>query len=462
MAAERGPAYREWLARRTVAVVGLARSGVAAARLIRHLGGRVLASDSNAREALTPEALELERLGCALFAGGHPEAAFAGADLVVVSPGVPLELPALEAARGRGVPIIGELELGWRAMEADLIAITGTNGKTTTTALTGELAAGTMRPVLVGGNIGTPLCAEALDFPADGLVVAEASSFQLNTTVELRPRVAAVLNLTPDHLDRHKTFERYVDAKAKIFANQTVADCAVLNADDAATAALASRTRARVVWFSRLRALDHGVFVQDGRIVAKLNSHVEAICPLAEITLRGQHNVENVLAATACALWTGLSPEAIRAGIGAFRGVSHRIELVAEERGVVYYNDSKGTNVASTIKALESFTEPIVLIAGGKGKGQDFSPLADAARGRVRQAVLIGVDRPAVRAALEPAGVPCADAASMRDAVAAARSHARAGDVVLLSPACASFDMFDNYEHRGEVFMALVHELTRA
>src|SRR5215470_1723835 len=255
MTAERGPAYREWLARRTVAVVGLARSGVAAARLIRGLGGRVLASDSNAREALLPGAIELERLGCALFPGGHPEAAFTGADLVVVSPGVPLELPALEAARGRGVPIIGELELGWRVMEADLIAITGTNGKTTTTALTGELAAGTMRPVLVGGNIGIPLSARALGFPADGLVVAEVSSFQLDTTERLRPRVAAVLNLTPDHLDRHGTFERYVDAKAKIFAHQTPADCAVLNADDTAMAALSSRTRARLIWFSRLRAL---------------------------------------------------------------------------------------------------------------------------------------------------------------------------------------------------------------
>ena len=462
MTAERGPAYRQWLAQRTVAVVGLARSGVAAARLVRRLGGRVLASDSGARESLTPEAVQLEALGCALFAGGHPGAAFAGAELVVVSPGVPLELPALEAVRARGVPIIGELELGWCVMEADLIAITGTNGKTTTTALTGELAAGTMRPVLVGGNIGTPLCAQALDFPADGLVVAEASSFQLDTTERLRPRVAVVLNLTPDHLDRHQTFERYVDAKAKIFANQTSVDCAVLNADDAATVALASRTQAGVLWFSRVQALARGVFVRDGWVVAKLNGHVEKICPLAEITLRGQHNVENVLAATACALWTGLSPDAIRRRIGVFRGVSHRIERVDEERGVVYYNDSKGTNVASTIKALESFTEPVVLIAGGKGKGQDFTPLATAARGRVRQAVLIGVDRPAIRAALEAAGVSCADATSMREAVATARSLARAGEVVLLSPACASFDMFDNFEHRGDVFMAAVHELTHA
>ena len=460
MAGERGAAYRQWLAERTTAVVGLARSGVAAARLIRRLGGRVLASDSGARESLSAEARDLEHLGCALWTGGHPEAAFAGADLVVVSPGVPLELPALEAARARGVPVIGELELGWRVMEADLIAITGTNGKTTTTALTGELVGGTVRPLLVGGNIGTPLCAHALDFPADGLVVAEASSFQLDTTELLRPRVAAVLNVTPDHLDRHKTFERYVLAKSRIFANQTPADCAVLNADDPVAASLAPRTRARVLWFSRLTPLDHGVFVRDGWIVAKLNGHVEEICPLGEIPLRGQHNVENVLAAAACALWTGLSPKSIRRGIGAFRGVAHRIERVLDERGVTYYNDSKGTNVASTIKALESFTEPLILIAGGKGKGQDFGPLGQAARGRVRQAVLIGADRAQIRAVLEAAGVPCVDAGSLQEAAAAARSLAGVGDVVLLSPACASFDMFDSYEHRGEVFKTIVHELT--
>ena len=462
MAGERGAAYRQWLAERTTAVVGLARSGVAAARLIRRLGGRVLASDSGARESLSAEARNLEHLGCALWTGGHPDAAFADADLVVVSPGVSLELPALEAARARGVPVIGELELGWRVMEADLIAITGTNGKTTTTALTGELVGGTVRPLLVGGNIGTPLCAHALDFPADGLVVAEVSSFQLDTTELLRPRVAAVLNVTPDHLDRHKTFERYVEAKTKIFANQTPADCAVLNADDPVAASLAPRTRARVLWFSRLTPLDHGVFVRDAWIVAKLNGHVEEICPLGEIPLRGQHNVENVLAAAACALWTGLSPESIRRGIGAFRGVAHRIERVLAERGVTYYNDSKGTNVASTIKAIESFAEPVILIAGGKGKGQDFGPLGQAARGRVRQAVLIGADRAPIRAVLEAAGVPCMDAGSMQEAVAAARSLAGVGDVVLLSPACASFDMFDSYEHRGEVFKTAIRELSHA
>ncbi len=456
---ERGQAYRRWLAARTVSVVGLAKSGVAAARLIRRLGGRVLASDAGARETLSADARGLEDLGCAVWAGGHPDRAFQEAELVVVSPGVPLDIPALKAVRARGVPIIGELELAWRVMEADLIAITGTNGKTTTTALTGELLSGQVRPVLVGGNIGTPLSDRAADFPADGLVVAETSSFQLETTDRFRPRVAAVLNLTPDHLDRHVTFERYVEAKSRIFANQTEADCAVLNRDDPATATLASRAPGGVLWFSRLQPLAHGVFLREGGIVAKLNGHVEGICPVTEIRLRGLHNVENVLAATACALWTGMAPETIRRGIAAFRGVAHRIERVYDDRGVVYYNDSKGTNVASTIKALESFTEPVILIAGGKGKGQDFTPLAAAARGRVRQAILIGVDRDTLRGPLAAAGIPLEDAESMEDAVRRAQGAAHVGDVVLLSPACASFDMFQNFEHRGDVFKAAVRHL---
>jgi UDP-N-acetylmuramoylalanine--D-glutamate ligase len=455
----RGVPYRESLAGKTTAVVGLAKSGVAAARLLRRLGVRVLASDSSPLESLTEEARALDREGCTLWAGGHPDAAFVGADLVVVSPGVPLELPALASVRARGVPIIGELELAWRVMEADAIAITGTNGKTTTTALTGELLRTQVRPVLVGGNIGIPLAEHAIEFPGDGIVVVETSSFQLDTVDLFRPRVAAVLNITPDHLDRHGTFERYVDAKARIFANQGPTDCAVLNADDPVTAGLAGRVRGRVIWFSRLTTLTHGVFIYDGWIVAKLNGSTERICPVGEITLRGQHNVENVLAATACALWTGMGPSAIRRGIAAFRGVAHRIERVHDDRGVVYYNDSKGTNVDSTIKALESFTEPVVLIAGGKGKGQDFAPLAEAARGRVRGAVLIGQDRDRIRTALEATDIPVETADSMDDAVRRARDVARVGDVVLLSPACASFDMFRNFEHRGDVFKSAVRAL---
>jgi UDP-N-acetylmuramoylalanine--D-glutamate ligase len=458
--ATRGQAYLRSLAGRRVTVFGLAKSGVAAARLLRAVGADVVGTDAKPVAALGREVAGLAELGVRLVTGpGDPMAAFADADLVVVSPGVPLDAHPLTTLRARQVPIIGELELGWRATEADTIAITGTNGKTTTTALTGSVLTLQPRPVLVAGNIGTPLAAHALAFPADGLVVCEVSSFQLETTEHFQPRVAVVLNLSPDHLDRHGTLEAYADAKARIFANQTSADCAVLNADDEATRALASRTSAPVVWFSRRRELSHGVFVRDGRIAAKLNGHVEDICPLSEIFLRGQHNVENVLAATACALWTGVSPAAIRAAVGRFRGVAHRIEWVRDLAGVKYYNDSKGTNVDSTLRALESFAEPIVLIAGGKGKGQAWGPLAAAARGRVAHAVLIGEDAAKIGAALTDAGVPVTFSRSLQDAVDRARALATPGSIVLLSPACASFDMFDNFEHRGDAFKKTVERL---
>ncbi|MBI1847459.1 MAG: UDP-N-acetylmuramoyl-L-alanine--D-glutamate ligase [Candidatus Rokubacteria bacterium] len=447
------------MAGRRVAVVGLARSGVAAARLLARAGAEVVATDAKPLSALGPEARELATHGVTVLAGQAGGAAARAAELVVVSPGVPLRSPQLAEARAAGVPVIGELELGWRATEAEAIAITGTNGKTTTTALSGALLAGQRRPVLVAGNIGAPVAAAAADLPAHGLLVLEVSSFQLETIQAFAPRVAAVLNVTPDHLDRHGSMAAYVDAKARIFANQAETDCAVLNADDEVTAALARRTRARPVLFSRRRLLDRGVFVRDAWIVARLNGHLEEICPVAEIFLRGQHNVENVLAATACALWTGLAPEAIRRGIAAFRGVAHRIELVRELGGVKYYNDSKGTNVASTIKALESFPEPVVLIAGGVGKGQDFAPLAEAARGRVARAVVIGQAGPEIGAVLARAGIPVVAQDTLAHALEAARAAAPAGGVVLLSPACASFDMFDNYEHRGDVFKDLVRGL---
>jgi UDP-N-acetylmuramoylalanine--D-glutamate ligase len=457
--ATRGRAWLASLAGRRVTVVGLARSGIAAARLLHDIGARVTGLDTRPLAALGREAAALHDAGVPILSGGPDAAAFADAVLVVVSPGVPLDSPQLAPARVAGLPIIGELELGWRAMEAETIAITGTNGKTTTTALTGALLAEQPRPVLVAGNIGTPVAAHALTFARDGLLVAEVSSFQLETIELFQPRVAVVLNLTPDHLDRHGSFDAYREAKARIFANQLPTECAILNADDPATAALASRTRAHVLWFSRRRPLEHGVFVRDGWVAAKLNGHVEAICPLAEMQLRGQHNVENVLAATGCALWLGVGAEAIRRAIGRFRAVEHRIEFVRDLRGVQFYNDSKGTNVASTIKALESFDEPVVLIAGGKGKGQDFAPLATTARSRVGHAVVIGEDGPKIAAALSAVGIPVSAATTMQAAIEAARAHAGRGGVVLLSPACASFDMFDNYEHRGEVFKKLVGAL---
>ncbi|MBI3637593.1 MAG: UDP-N-acetylmuramoyl-L-alanine--D-glutamate ligase [Candidatus Rokubacteria bacterium] len=451
----RGTAWLETLRGRAVTVVGLAKSGVAAARLLQRAGARVTAADDKPLDVLGPDAHALARAGIPMRTGRPTEEAVRGADLVVVSPGVRLDAAPLRAARAAGIPVLGELELGWRAVEAETIAITGTNGKTTTTSLTGALLRGQVRPVVVAGNIGSPASAHD-DCPPDAVLVLEVSSFQLETIDAFQPRVAVVLNVTPDHLDRHGDFAGYVDAKARIFMNQTPGDCAVLNADDPVTVELAKRTRAHVVWFSRTRFLDHGVFVRDGRVAAKLNGHAEEICPVSEIFLRGQHNVENVLAATASALWAGLAPEAIRRGIAAFRGVAHRIELIRDLRGVHYYNDSKGTNVASTIKALESFSEPVVLIAGGLGKGQDFRPLAEAARDRVTHAVLIGQDGPALAAALEAEGIPCTASTSLESALGVARDAAGAGDVVLLSPACASFDMFDNFEHRGDVFRRLV------
>jgi UDP-N-acetylmuramoylalanine--D-glutamate ligase len=457
--ATRGRAWLASLAGRRVTVVGLARSGIAAARLLHDVGARVTGLDARPLAALGREAAALRDAGVPILGEGADTAAFADAVLVVVSPGVSLDSPQLAPARRAGLPIIGELELGWRAMEAETIAITGTNGKTTTTALTGALLAEQPRPVLVAGNIGTPLAAHALTFARDGLLVAEVSSFQLETIELFQPRVAVLLNVTPDHLDRHGSFDAYREAKARIFANQLPTECAILNADDPATAALASRTRAHVLWFSRRRPLEHGVFVRDGWVAAKLNGHVEAICPLAEMQLRGQHNVENVLAATGCALWLGVGAEAIRRAIGRFRAVEHRIEFVRDLRGVQFYNDSKGTNVASTIKALESFDERVVLIAGGKGKGQDFAPLATTARGRVGHAVVIGEDGPKIAAALSAVGIPVSAAATMQAAIETARTHAGRGGVVLLSPACASFDMFDNYEHRGDVFKKLVGAL---
>src|SRR5438309_260127 len=456
----RGRAYLRLLGGRRVAVVGLARSGVAAARLLRAADADVVGVDAKPLGALGREVAALAEIGVRLHTGADGgAAALAGVELVVVSPGVPLDGEQLASARARQVPIIGELELGWRATEADTIAITGTNGKTTTTTLVGAVLAQQPRPVLVAGNIGTPLAAHALSFPADGLVVCEASSFQLEATELFQPRVAVVLNLAPDHLDRHGSFEAYVDAKARIFANQTPADCAVLNFDDEPTRALADRTAAPVLWFSRRSPMAHGVFVRDGWIAAKLNGHVEEICPLSEIFLRGQHNVENVLAATACALWTGMAPAAIRSAVGRFRGVAHRIEWVRDLRGVQYFNDSKGTNVASTLKALESFPGQIVLIAGGKGKGQAWEPLADAARGRVAHTVLIGEDAKKIGAALAAASIPLTYCDSMQSAIDRAKAVAMPGDVVLLSPACASFDMFDNFEHRGDVFKKLVERL---
>ena len=454
----RGSAWRQAMDGRAVTVVGLARSGVAACRLLVALGARVTGTDARTAAALSPEARALAADGVRLVLESHPPETFAAAELVVVSPGVPADLPALAGCRARGVPVLGEIELAYRTMTAEFVAITGTNGKTTTTALTGALVAESGRPVLVGGNIGRPLAAEALDFPADGWVVAEVSSFQLETTHAFRPHVAAVLNVTPDHLDRHGTLAAYTEAKARIFRTQGAGDWAVLNADDPGAAALASRVRGRLLWFSRREPVTEGAWVRDGWVTLRVGGRDQAVGPVDEIFLRGAHNLENVLAATACAGALGIAPERLRAAIRAFRAVPHRIEWIRDRGGVAFYNDSKGTNVDATLKALAAFDEPIVLIAGGRDKGQRFDALTDAARGRVKAAIVIGEGRATLGPALR-AVTRVEDAGSMGEAVQRAAALAAPGDVVLLSPACASFDMFRDYEHRGAVFAEEVRAL---
>jgi UDP-N-acetylmuramoylalanine--D-glutamate ligase len=456
--APRGRPWREAMVGRAVTVVGLARSGVAACRLLQALGARVTGTDARAADVLSRDARALAGEGVRLVLGGHPGEAFAAAELVVVSPGVPAGAPALEDCRARGVPVLGEVELAYRTMTAEFVAITGTNGKTTTTALTGALMAESGRPVFVGGNIGRPLASDALDFPGDGWVVAEVSSFQLETTDAFRPRVAAVLNVTPDHLDRHGSLAAYADAKARIFRGQGPADFAVFNADDPGAAALAPRARSRVLWFSRREPVREGAWVREGWVTLRLGAGDQPVCRVDEIRLRGVHNLENVLAATACAGALGVPPERLRAAIRAFRAVPHRIEWIRERAGVAFYNDSKGTNVDATLKALAAFEEPIVLIAGGRDKGQRFDALAAAARGRVKAAVVIGEGRATLGPALR-AVTRVEEAASMGEAVRLAAQLAAPGDVVLLSPACASFDQFRDYEHRGAVFAEEVRAL---
>jgi UDP-N-acetylmuramoylalanine--D-glutamate ligase len=451
--AGRGRPTRDVLAGRRVTVVGLARSGVAACRLLRALRAQVTGTDAGHPDRLGADVQGLAHDGVRLHLGSSPPEAFRDAELVVVSPGVPTAAPALVECRDRGVPVIGEVELAYRVSTADVVAITGTNGKTTTTSLVGALLAEGGRRVLVGGNIGRPLTAEALSFPADGVVVAEVSSFQLETVDRFRPRVAALLNLTPDHLDRHKTLEAYAEAKARIFARQTAADWAVVNADDPGAAALAGRAPGRLLWTSRRHEVREGAFVRDGWLTLRLGGLESPVAPVGEILLRGAHNLENVLAATACAAALGVAPERLRAAIRGFRAVAHRIEWVRERGGVAFYNDSKGTNVDATLKALAAFPEPIVLIAGGRDKGQRFDALAEAARGHVKAAVLIGEGRATIGPSLR-AVTAVHEAASMEEAVATAAALAGPGDVVLLSPACASFDMFRDYEQRGEIFKA--------
>jgi UDP-N-acetylmuramoylalanine--D-glutamate ligase len=447
------------LAGKRVLVVGLARSGLASALLCARYGAKVTATDELAETKLADTAQRLRDAGVTLALGGHPESIFVEQDLIIVSPGVSSNLPQLELARAQGARVWSEIELAWHLLRGRLVAITGSNGKTTTTALVGHILETGHIPVLVGGNIGTPLVS-LVDSSSDSTVtVAEVSSFQLETIHAFRPDIAVLLNLTPDHLDRHLSFEEYVRAKGRLFENQVESDAAVLNADDQRVAQLVP-SRPQVFWFSRDKRVIAGASLRGDQIIFRGEGAETVLLDRQEIPLRGEHNLENVMAACVAARLAGAEPAAIAAGVHSFAGVEHRLEFVAEIGGVSFFNDSKATNVDATLKALEAFASPLLVILGGKDKGGDFTALQEALRRHARLVLLIGAAADKIASQIGNT-VPVERAETLDRAVRLAFDCAQAGDTILLAPACASFDQFENFEHRGRVFKQIVERLSR-
>ena len=438
-------------------VVGLGKSGVASALFMKAHGARVTVSDTKSGDELRNEIPVLLDHGITVETGGHGERTFRGQDLIVVSPGVPVDAPPLVQARSLGETVIGEIELAAQFLPGPIVAITGSNGKTTTTTLTGEIMTAAGLPALVGGNIGTPAISLAERAKPDTVVVLEISSFQLETIQTFRPKIAVVLNVTPDHLDRHRTFEIYTDAKARIFENQQGSDFAVLNADDPTCVALGARTRAQVFWFSRHKEVQQGAWVHEGNVVFRNAAGQREILQVSEIPLKGAHNLENVLAAVCAGVLMGCPAEKIRQAVHDFKAVEHRLEFTATINGVDYYNDSKATNVDATIKALESFPANIHLILGGKDKGSDYTVLNDLIRQRVKRIYTIGAAAAKIESQVKGAEVVHAE--TLENAIRKAHAVAQPGDIVLLAPACASFDQFKSYEHRGKLFKEIVRGL---
>lgn len=441
-----------------VLVVGLGKSGVASALFLKSRGARVTVSDSKPEAELRDEILLLLEHGITVETGGHGDRTFRGQDLIVVSPGVPVDAPQIVQARNLGEPVIGEIELAAQFLAGSIVAITGANGKTTTTSLAGEIVAAGRLSTLVGGNIGTPAISFVDQAGPATWTVLEVSSFQLETIVEFRPRIAVILNITPDHLDRHKTFANYISAKARVFENQRADDFTVLNADDPTTAGLSDRTRAQLFWFSRKKEVEKGAFVRGTHIYFRDGHSEREIMTLAELPLKGAHNLENVLAGVSIGVLAGCQPEQIRQAVRNFKAVEHRLEFVAKVAGVDYYNDSKATNVDATIKALESFPANIHLILGGKDKGSDYTVLNELLRQRVKRVYTIGAAAAKIESQIQGAA-EIEHSETLENAVRRASESAVPGDVILLAPACASFDQFQSYEHRGRAFKETVHSL---
>lgn len=445
-------------------VIGLAITGIPLVKVLDKLGARVIVNDLKSREQLADALKELEGVRVEYILGKHPEGIEdMEIDLVVVSPGVPLELPFIKALKEAGKEIIGEIELAYRLADCNIVAITGTNGKTTTTSLTGEIFKNAQKSAYVVGNIGVAAISKALEIKKEDYMIMEVSSFQLESIVDFRPRVAAILNLTPDHLNRHKTMENYQQAKFNLFKNQGPSDYAVINYDDEILRKASESLRAQKIYFSRKTWLKEGVWVEDGKMVAKINGPKIEIMDRNEIKIPGDHNLENALAAAAMAYVSEIDPGVIAQTLRTFQGVAHRLEYVDTIKGIDFINDSKGTNPDASIKALEAISRPIVLLAGGMDKGSDFTEYIRAFQGKVRQMIVYGETAEKL---LETAKVLDFDAVKrvkdLEEAVPLAFNEAKEGDTVLLSPACASWDMYPNFEERGRHFKNLVSSLRRA
>ena len=439
---------------KTVLVLGLARTGSECARFLINEGARVAVSDLRNEQELKPEMTRLAGLPIRYLLGGEEREWLTGVDLVVPSPGVPEDNRLLQEAAKQRIPVLSEIELAYRFFRAPLMAITGTNGKSTTTSLVGEMLKASGRKVFVGGNLGAPFIGALSGDWEWGII--EVSSFQLEWVEEFRPRIAALLNLTEDHLDRYPDFQAYSAAKERIFAAQTAADVAILNRDDPLVWAMGERLRARVVSFG-FAEVDNGVFAAADEIVWRDGSSEERF-PLRHVKIQGVHNKENMMAAVAAAKSAAIEREVIQRTLEAFPGLEHRLEFVRQKNGVRYYNDSKGTNVGAVVKSLAGFSAPVILLAGGVDKGGDYGVLRDGIKQKVRRLILFGAAKQIIAAALGDL-TETVIVNDIQSAVRDAAAHAQPGDVVLLSPACSSFDQFQNYAERGKVFESLVGAL---
>ncbi|MDI7258699.1 MAG: UDP-N-acetylmuramoyl-L-alanine--D-glutamate ligase [Thermodesulfobacteriota bacterium] len=445
------------LNRRKVLVVGLGRTGLATVKFLKAEGAIISATEVKTKEEMREVLRELEEIGISMEWGGHTAKNFLNQDLIVLSPGVDPTAKPVREALDKGIQVISEMELAYHFIQVPIIAITGTNGKTTTTLLIGEMLKEEGKRVGVGGNVGEPLILFAEGGDQWEILAVEVSSFQLEGIEAFRPRCSVLLNITEDHLDRYSRHEDYIEAKLRIFKNQGSDDIAILNGDDPIVMKYAERVKAKKFFFSLKERVEEGAFSNGEEILLKLKGSEETYS-LTHVPLKGIHNVENMMAAVIAARLFGSSKEAVERALNRFEGLEHRLEFVREIEGVPYYNDSKGTNVGSVVKSLQSFKKPVILIAGGKDKNTDLSPLRELVQGRVKRLILIGEARERMARELGPL-TDTLMAGTLEEAVLLAHGTARKGEVVLLSPACSSFDMFKDYKERGEVFKAAVHRL---